>query len=517
MTAASPESARGRETRLSLAAQFAALACYAGWVIWVGSHHEAWFDEMQAWLLARDNSFGTLIGYYARYEGTPGLWHAVLWVATRVGLPFSDIWMLSAVCAFGGAVVVVRHAPFPLPLRLGLLATYFFGYQYSVVARGYCFDLLLVPIAATLFADRVRRPMGYALVVGVIANINAFSFLAAGLLGLDLFVRLALARRLKLVRGLGDWRAWAALAMVGALGLFSLWTAWQPADNGFMAQVSRMNPVASALVFVANGLFDRVTPWANTHQGGLDAILGMILSWLLLGMMARLVLAGRDRALMLVIPVALIVFSGAVLASSWHGGVLFVFVLFVLWTQWGNPVTPQFRKALLALIALLEVMQGVQTLHSGLPDVAGDYSAGRPAAAGVMAWRAGHPGKAIVAFGGQSFETQPWLPYNVFANYHGGAPHPQFVRWNRDETWHALPHPQEWADLIATRPDAVLAAHVWLPKVVQSDPAGAACRMGYDLVHAYPAAMMWRGIAENNTLYLLERAGSGPCYKAPAA
>ena len=101
----------------------------------------------------------------------------------------------------------------------------------------------------------------------------------------------------------------------------------------------------------------------------------------------------------------LIVFSGVVLASSWHGGVLFVFVLFVLWTQWGNPVTPQFRKALIALIALLEVMQGVQTLHSGLPDVAGDYSAGRPAAAGVMAWRAGHPGKAIVAFGGQSFEN----------------------------------------------------------------------------------------------------------------
>jgi hypothetical protein len=324
-------------------------------------------------------------------------------------------------------------------------------------------------------------------------------------LGLELLVRLAMARRL------GDPKALLALAVVGALGLFSMWTAWQPADNGFMAQVTRMKPLASALVFVANGLFDRVTPWGTTHQSGLDVVLGMMLSALLLGMIARLVLAGRDRALMLTIPVALVVFSGAVLASSWHGGVLFVFVLFIVWTQWHNPVSPGFRRALIAILALLEISQGLQTLHSGLPDITNAYSAGRPAAAGVMAWRAAHPGKQIAAFGGQSFETQPWLPYNVYSNYHGGAPHPQFVRWNTDETWHGLPHPQEWADLLATKPDAVLAAHVWLPKAVQQDPAGAACRAGYDLSKVYPAAMYWRGIAEDNTLFLFERATSGPC------
>lgn len=490
------------------AAQIAALVCYAAWIIWVGSHHEAWFDETQAWLLARDNPFGTLVGYYARYEGTPALWHAVLWVAIRAGLPLTCIWMLSAACAFGGAVVGVRHAPFPLALRLGLLATYFFGYQYAVVARGYCVDLLLVPIAAVFFADRVARPLRYALVVGVIANINAFSFMAAGLLGLDLLVRLVLARRL------GDWRALAALAVVGALGLFSLWTGWQPRDNGFMAQLTHMNPYGSALVFVANGLFDRVTFWSTAKQGGLDVLLGVALSALLLGLTARLVLAGRDRVLMLALPVAMIVFAGVVLASSWHGGMLFIFVLFVLWTQWHNPVSPQFRRILIAVIALLEVMQGVQMVHSGLGDVAGDYSAGRPAAAGVMAWRAAHPGKAIAAFGGHSFETQPWLPYNVYANYHGGAPHPQFVRWNTDETWHGLPHPDEWAALLAAKPDAILAAHVWLPKPVQDDPAAAVCGAGYVPVHIYRAAMQWRGIPENNTMYLFERATSGPCFKS---
>jgi hypothetical protein len=504
-----PDAASAAPVR-AIAVQYTAiqaivLAIYAAWVIWVGLHHEAWFDEMQAWLLARDNSFSALIGYYARYEGTPGLWHAILWVAARASLPFSAIWMLSAGFAILAAAIVLWRAPFPLPLRIGLLASYYFGYQYSVVARGYCLDLLLMPIAAILFADRVRRPLGYALVVGLIANINAYSFLAAGLLGLELFVRLVLARRL------GDWRVLAALALAGGLGLFAMWTAWQPADNGFMNQVTRMSPLGSALVFVANGLFDRITPWSGSPQTGVEVLLGMVLSAAFLAVLVRLVLAGRDRAVMLAMPLAMIVFSGAVLASSWHGGVLFMLVIFVLWTQWHNPVGARTRAVLIGALALLEIAQGLQTLRTGIHDTGHDYSAGRPAAAAVMAWRSAHPGARIAAFGGQSFETQPWLPYNVYANYHNGAPNPQFVRWNKDETWHALPHPPEWQALLATRPDAVLAAVVWLPGPVKRDPAGQGCRAGYVIARSFPAAMLWRGIPIDNTLILYERAKTGPC------
>lgn len=499
--AAPARAAAGRESLII----GVALALYAAWVITVGLHHEAWFDEMQAWLLARDNSLPTLIGTYARYEGTPGLWHAILWLAIRCGLPFSAIWVLSTGFAIAAAAVTLRYAPFPLALRLGLLVTWYFGYQYSVVARGYCLDLLLFSIAAALYARRVDHALGYALTIGLLANVNAFSFLTAGLLGLELLWRLYAARQLFTARALG------ALTLAAALGLFALWTAWQPADNGFMNQVSRLNPYASAAVFVANALFNRVIPWQTTHQTGTEAVSGMLMSAVFLALVVRLVWAGRDRLIMLAIPAVLIVFSGAVLASSWHGGVLFIAVIFVLWTQWANPVNPRTRRIVIGALALLEIAQGAQALRGGLYDIAEPYSAGRPAAAAVMAWRADHPGKTIAAFGGQAFETQPWLPENVFANYHGGAPHPQFVRWNADETWHALPHPQEWAALLATHPDAVLAADVWLPGGFKRDLAGSACRAGYVLRQTFPAAMVWRGIPENNALYLMERATTGPC------
>jgi hypothetical protein len=507
---AAPAAATGRThsaERGETVAKCVALGLYAAWVIWIGLHHEGWFDEMQAWLLARDNGLGALLGHYVRYEGTPGLWHLMLWVAIRAGLPFAAIWTISAACAIGGAAVIVWRAPFPLPLRLGLLATYFYGYQFSVVARGYSLDLLLLPIAASLFVSRVERPLRYALVVGLLANVNAFSFLAGGLMGLELLVRLIAARRWLRADAL------VALALAGAMGLFALWSAWQPADNGFLAQTSRVKPAAGAFIYIANALFDRVTPWSSAHQTGVDVVAGIALSLLLIALIVRLVWAGRDRALSLALLATLIGFATVVFASSWHAGVLFAFILFVVWTQWDNPVDAPTRRWLIGALALLEVVQGIQTLHSGIEDLAGDYSAGRPAAAALMAWRAAHPGKTIAAFGGQSFEVQPWLPTNVFANYHNGAPHPQFVVWTTSEAWHALPNPREWGQLLATHPDAVLAARVWLPKPVQADLAGQACRAGYDVARVFPAAMPWRGIPEDNSLFLLVRATSGACVR----
>jgi len=505
---ARPNARHGAQTAT---VQAVALLAYAAWVIWVALHHEAWFDEMQAWLLARDNSLGMLVGHYARYEGTPALWHVILWVAVRAGLPFSAIWTISAACAIAGAAIVVRCAPFPLFLRLGLLASYFYGYQFSVIARGYCLDLLLLPLAAALFSARVERPLRYALAVGLLANVNVFSFLAAAVLGLELLVRQITARRIFQQHTLG------ALALAGVCGLFALWTVWQPADNGFLAQATPQKPLAATLLFIANALFDRATAWSAINQAGPDFGIGILLSIMVLGQIVRLALTGRDRALSLALLAAPIMFAAVVYSEPWHAGVFFAIVVFVLWINWGNPTTDsadaQARRILVIALSLLEVMQGMQTLHSGIEDIDGSYSAGKPAADAIMAWRDGHPQGRIAAFGMQSFETQPWLPRNVFVNYHGGTPKPQYANWAASEPWHVLPRPAEWSQLLATRPDLVLAAHNWLPADMKQDPDRAACRAGYSVAQTFAAGMIWRGVVIDNPLILFARATSGPCAK----
>jgi hypothetical protein len=54
------------------------------WLALVGlihGHHEPWAGESQAWLIARDLDLKKIWFYELRYEGTPGLWHTILWIA----------------------------------------------------------------------------------------------------------------------------------------------------------------------------------------------------------------------------------------------------------------------------------------------------------------------------------------------------------------------------------------------------------------------------------------------------
>src|ERR1700730_17696733 len=62
-----------------------ALALYAGSLAYMIPRHEPWADEAQAWELAQSLSLKSLFGTYIHYEGSPGLWHALLWLLSRLG------------------------------------------------------------------------------------------------------------------------------------------------------------------------------------------------------------------------------------------------------------------------------------------------------------------------------------------------------------------------------------------------------------------------------------------------
>jgi len=198
----------------------------AGWLLVVGAHHEPWVDESQAWLIARDSSLASLLAERVRYEGTPGLWHLLLWLAIRCGLPFGQLHLVSVGCAVAGMALMLWRAPFPAPLRAGLAASYFGAYQFAVVARSYALDLVLLPALAHAFARRTDRPLLYGVLLGLLANCNAHSFLLAGVLGAEWAWALLRAGRLR--------AGCAGLVVGAALGLGALLTAWQPADNGFL-------------------------------------------------------------------------------------------------------------------------------------------------------------------------------------------------------------------------------------------------------------------------------------------
>jgi len=92
-------------------------------------------DAAQASQIARSVSFLDLFRNAIHYEGSPGLWHVLLWVMVRLHVSYVGMHWLSALITLCGVFLAVPFAPFPLPLRLLLPFTYFMAYQYSTIAR----------------------------------------------------------------------------------------------------------------------------------------------------------------------------------------------------------------------------------------------------------------------------------------------------------------------------------------------------------------------------------------------
>ena len=157
------------------------------WIVVVSftiNYHEKWADEAQAWLIARDLGLRAIWFHELRYEGSPGLWHTILWVAQHVfHAKYGALGYIGMAGAAAGVALLIFKAPFPRIVRWPLAFTYFMVYQYAVIARPYTLLPLLAFAAAILFKD-IRHPERMTMVLVLLANLSLHGTILAGCFGL---------------------------------------------------------------------------------------------------------------------------------------------------------------------------------------------------------------------------------------------------------------------------------------------------------------------------------------------
>jgi hypothetical protein len=117
--------------------------------------HAMWFDELQAWNIARaSHSLGELFSHL-RYEGHPPLWYLALYGVTRFTGDPRAMQVLAWVLVVAVDGLVLFRSPFPVPARIALVAGYFFTFEYAVIARSYGLGVLLL-VVALVFLGRDR-------------------------------------------------------------------------------------------------------------------------------------------------------------------------------------------------------------------------------------------------------------------------------------------------------------------------------------------------------------------------
>ena len=132
--------------------------------------HEPWYDEVQAWQIAKVSYWYDFFFTIPHYEAHPPLWHLLLAVPARLGVPVE--WGLKSVgflFSAAAAFLVIFKSPFPRWLRCSIPFTYYLFFQFSVISRPYCLMWLAFVLAAMAFAHKDEHPGRFVLSLALLS------------------------------------------------------------------------------------------------------------------------------------------------------------------------------------------------------------------------------------------------------------------------------------------------------------------------------------------------------------
>lgn len=148
--------------------------------VMLGLHHEAWADEAQSWLLARDASIYQLLTNYLHYEGHPILWYLILKFFLFIKFPYEKIYLISVLFSTIGVSLFVCKSKFNKLIKVLFTFSFFIIYQYNIVCRCYCLVLPILSLIAILWKDRHKHIFLFTLLLIVLLSLEVSTFLIAG-------------------------------------------------------------------------------------------------------------------------------------------------------------------------------------------------------------------------------------------------------------------------------------------------------------------------------------------------
>lgn len=348
------------DRKRSLWPEWLTLVLYTTTVAYAIPYHEPFVDEAQAWQLARSLSLPALFEKYIRYEGSPGLWHFLLWILIRLHISYAGLHWICGLIAIAATSLFIFKSPFPRYLKLSLPFTYFLIFQYAIIARNYVLAPLLLYSIAICWK---KRPIFIALLLGLLANVALHASVISG--GLAIAYCICWFRQEPAeTSSRGRELLLSTAVLLGFYG-FAIWTAWPPSDLTLSRAVG--GPHSFFIYALASLMLGMCQPWLLS-----------IPFWIAIALCLN-----ARRGLVYLLPVLLFsCFSGVASSNFWHMGLLVPLVICLLWITWPQRIASNSRYELGASLALI-FLAAVQILWAGYAityDHFHAYSADRAAA-----------------------------------------------------------------------------------------------------------------------------------------
>lgn len=411
--------------------------------------HEPWFDEAQAWQIAKCASLHDILFKIPHYEGHPPLWHLFLLPFAKTGMPYElSLAFVNILFIAAAAWVIMFKTKLPDLMKLTLPFTYFLFYQYGVISRPYSVLVFTLMLCGIFYREKNQKPVRMVLSLALMCLSSAYGMaVAAGICVVWLIEEWNGKNIFKFIKEFVPTRAFFCL-----LGLFILAAAvlltMLPYEDTFAVNDNYFGNIKQNLLYILLILpLDATVGSAMEHDGsvyaGPESYMYAVFT---AAIVFILFLFGKKRGnlKLLVIPYIILVFVCAQYMFSHHIGIITAYLIFWLCTCFDSdkPVTelPKFdnilRYAFTASACIFIFVQIVWSVSSSVVEIKYNYSLSRETAEYIKennlenekimsAWNVfpRDGGKTeVLSFNSSTpgVEILPYFDRNIFINFNWG-------------------------------------------------------------------------------------------------
>lgn len=340
------------------------LIIYLLGVCTVSFFHEPWFDEAQAWAIARSGTIKEILFEIPHYEGHPPLWHLILVPFAKLGAPYEL--SIAAVNIFFmtlAVAVLLFKSPFPKLIRCLLPFNFFLFYQYGVVSRPYCILVLAIFLAAVCYKNRNEHPVKYLLCLALMCAVHSYGIMIAGCLCIVWLIEIFTEYKKsgKLADILKDRRCWLMFCLL--IFAMLVMAAIVPDENVYLGgkmssetekkfDFSCINILFCFVIF-SDSIITSFFNYAGVPSEIASQIPVIVVSILLVALFVTITYRNKKLLTFLLPYGVLSIFGSFVYISPHHIGVITAFVIFVLWiivVENGKVLLPEYMNKISAKI-----------------------------------------------------------------------------------------------------------------------------------------------------------------------